>query len=68
MPKQVEVDDDSKINYKDANNYWDNVESSVNGMLGGWSVLTEPDARDSNQFYADFSSNINSKICCGIRN
>lgn len=41
---------DLPIDYNQAAEYWEKIEPSVNGMLGGFSSLTNIDARDSLRF------------------
>lgn len=36
--------------YSDAKNYWDNVDSNIDGMLGGYGRLTDIDAQNSTRF------------------
>ncbi|KAJ2995626.1 hypothetical protein HDV02_000582, partial [Globomyces sp. JEL0801] len=43
--------------YSDAKQYWDNIESSVEGMLGGYGRLTAIDALGSNKFIKEFLEN-----------
>jgi len=39
-----------KLDYEKSKNYWSNVPASVNGMLGGFSSLTDKDIKDSDLF------------------
>ncbi|KAJ3227455.1 hypothetical protein HK099_001911 [Clydaea vesicula] len=59
----------NKTNYYEiANKYWDNVEPTVNGMLGGFEILTEPDVKDSSSFIQEFvtgnNPRLNTDLCC----
>ncbi|KAI9208852.1 alpha-N-methyltransferase NTM1 [Polychytrium aggregatum] len=40
--------------YTDAADYWASVDSTVNGMLGGFEQVSEPDCRDSLKFIQSF--------------
>lgn len=39
-----------ELDYEKSKNYWSNVPASVNGMLGGFSSLTNKDIKDSDLF------------------
>lgn len=39
-----------ELDYEKSKNYWSNVPASVNGMLGGFSILTIADIKDSDVF------------------
>eukprot|EP00842_Homolaphlyctis_polyrhiza_P002943 jgi/Hompol1/364/HPOL_005294-RA len=52
--------------YKDADRYWSSIEPTVNGMLGGYGFLTEPDAKASLEFVKGIFANNHSMACdCG---
>lgn len=43
---------DAKINHEDANAYWEGVDASVDGMLGGFPYLSRIDLQNSKNFLA----------------
>jgi hypothetical protein len=56
----------NKISYKKAQNYWKSIDATVNGMLGGFEVLTETDCKGSLQFIKEFTSgSMETKHACG---
>ncbi|KAI6191928.1 Methyltransferase [Aphelenchoides bicaudatus] len=55
MTELGNIDTNSKMDdvYKKAENYWNEVASDVDGMLGGFEKLHQPDIADSRQFLMD---------------
>ena len=45
-----EVSVDSKISYKQAADYWSNVDPTVDGMLGGFGKISQIDIEGSSKF------------------
>ena len=42
------------IDYTKSNNYWSGQPATVNGMLGGFEILTKPDVIGSTEFIKPF--------------
>ncbi|KAJ3071595.1 hypothetical protein HDU98_005097 [Podochytrium sp. JEL0797] len=47
---------EDKISYKKAANYWDKIDPSIEGMLGGFGTLTEIDCASSIRFLTEYST------------
>ncbi len=43
--------DQDKIDYTKAGLYWDNVDATIDGVLGGFGHLTDVDLKDSHKFF-----------------
>ena len=43
--------DQDKIDYTKAGLYWDNVDATIDGVLGGFGYLTDVDLKDSHEFF-----------------
>lgn len=43
--------DQEKIDYTKAGLYWDNVDATIDGVLGGFGYLTDVDLKDSHAFF-----------------
>lgn len=49
---QAQLDENQrKIDYEKAGMYWDNVDATIDGVLGGFGHLTEVDLKDSHEFF-----------------
>ncbi|ORY26446.1 DUF858-domain-containing protein [Rhizoclosmatium globosum] len=51
-----------KISYKKAADYWDKIDPSIEGMLGGFGTLTELDCATSIRFITEFCTQTNSAL------
>ncbi|KAJ3028375.1 UNVERIFIED_CONTAM: hypothetical protein HDU68_001841 [Siphonaria sp. JEL0065] len=56
------VTPNEKINYKKAANYWDKIDASVEGMLGGFGTLTELDSATNIRFITEYATKENAAL------
>ncbi|TPX78727.1 hypothetical protein CcCBS67573_g00007 [Chytriomyces confervae] len=61
----VAVTPNDQISYKKAANYWDKIDASIEGMLGGFGTLTELDCATSIRFVSEFVKESNSPMELG---
>ena len=56
-----------ELDYKAGAEYWESVPSTVEGMLGGFTQLSEIDARGSATFIEEFvdCKRFNTRLACG---
>ncbi|KAJ2401878.1 hypothetical protein GGI23_001102 [Coemansia sp. RSA 2559] len=55
----------TKTWYEDADKYWKDVSSNINGMLGGLEIVHDPDIRGSSSFLAKLRSDTSLRVGTG---